>query len=128
MEWKDSYSVGDPVFDNDHRRLIDLINRVAEAEREGLPVDWALDELDEYARYHFGREERRLETLGYPRLKEHKKEHAAFIEWLTTVKSTYRAAPEAHAHLAAAVNNYLRNWLTNHILRSDMDYKPHVSG
>lgn len=128
LEWKESYSVGDSVFDNDHRRLIDLINRVEEADREGLPVDWALDELEEYARYHFGREETRMEALGYPALEAHRKEHAAFIEWLETVKSTYHAAPEAHAHLAAAVNAYLRDWLDNHILKTDMAYKPHLAG
>ena len=53
MEWKDSYSVGVDALDADHMRLIAIINKVDEADRAGKSVQWALEELRNYAEFHF---------------------------------------------------------------------------
>jgi hemerythrin len=87
MEWKDSYSVGDSVFDADHKRPIEPINRVDEAGSEGMPVGLGAGRTGRLACYHFRREEIRLEAPGHPRRNTHGKEHAAFIERLATVES-----------------------------------------
>ena len=113
VEWNDSYSVGVPALDNDHKRLIEIINRVDEAERAGNSVQWVLQELEDYAKRHFQREEERLEAIGFAGLAEHARQHHAFTEWVETVKQTYDLSPEAHFHLAATVRDYLRNWLVD---------------
>ena len=123
MEWQDSFSVGVTKLDDDHKRLIDLINRIDEAEKSGKSVQWALEELRNYAQYHFKAEEERMKAAGYPEIEEHMREHRAFVEWLTTVERTYNLAPDAHFHIAETVNEYLRDWLTHHILLIDMQYK-----
>ena len=123
MEWKDSYSVGVDKLDNDHKRLIDIINRVDEADKAGKSVQWVLEELRNYTEYHFKAEEERMKEAGYPDLEEHMREHKAFVQWLTTVERTYNLAPDAHFHIAETVNEYLREWLTHHILLVDMQYK-----
>ncbi len=127
MQWQDSYSVGEPSLDADHKRLIAIINRIDAAERDGAPVDWVLDELADYVRYHFAREESALERSGYPDLVEHRAGHARFVEWLKTLQRTYQLAPDARFYLAATVNEYLREWLTHHILESDMAYADHLA-
>jgi hemerythrin-like metal-binding protein len=126
LEWQESFSVGDPVLDEDHKRLIQIINRVAAAEERGEPVQWVLQNLDEYAKNHFRWEEERMEEAGYAALDAHRREHHTFIEWLETLKATYGLDPEAHLHLAKTVNDYLRNWLTDHILTTDMEYKGQI--
>ena len=123
IEWQDAFSVGVDKLDNDHKRLIALINRVDEAEKAGKSVQWALEELRSYAEVHFKAEEERLEAADYAENDEHKKEHKAFVEWLVTVERTYNLAPDAHFHIAETVNEYLRDWLTHHILLVDMQYK-----
>jgi hemerythrin len=40
IEWQDSYSVGVDKLDDDHKRPIDIINRIDEAERAGKSVQW----------------------------------------------------------------------------------------
>lgn len=128
IEWKDIYSVGDSTFDADHKQLIAIINRVEETEKKGGSVHWVLQDLEDYATYHFRREEELLEAIGYPEIVEHKREHKAFVEWVDSVKKTYGMDPEAPFHLTETVKEYLKNWLIKHILASDMEYKPYLSG
>ncbi len=123
IEWQDSFSVGVTKLDDDHKRLIDLINRIDEAEKSGKSVQWALEELRNYTEYHFRAEEARMAAADYPDIEEHKQEHKAFVEWLVTVERTYNLSPEAHFHIAETVNEYLRDWWTHHILEIDMQYK-----
>jgi hemerythrin-like metal-binding protein len=127
LEWDPSYSVGVAALDEDHKRLISVINRVTEAESRGEPVQWVLQELDEYAQGHFRREEERLEEVNFPGLEAHRAEHASFVEWLSSLKTTYSLDPEAHFHLAKTVEDFLRSWLQNHILTVDMQYKGEIS-
>ncbi len=123
IEWQDSYSVGVDKLDDDHKRLIDIIKRIDEAEKAGKPVQWALEELRNYTEYHFKAEEERMYAADYPGIDEQKQEHKWFVEWLETVERTYNLSPEAHFHVAETVNAFLSEWLTHHILVVDMQYK-----
>jgi hemerythrin-like metal-binding protein len=123
VEWTDALSVGIDVIDEDHKALIDIINRVLEAEREGTSVKWALGELAAYANYHFTREEKMMEAANYPDLAAHKKTHKAFIEWLQSLRTVYGADPGAEYYLAETMREYLQTWLTDHIMKVDADYK-----
>ncbi len=123
MEWQDTFSVGVTKLDDDHKRLIDLINRVDATEKAGKSVQWVLEELRNYAEVHFRGEEELMKAADYPEIEEHMREHKAFIEWLATVERTYNLAPDAHFHIAETVNEYLRDWLTHHILLVDMQSK-----
>ena len=38
IEWQDSYSVGVDRLDNDHKRLINIIKRIDEAEKSGMSI------------------------------------------------------------------------------------------
>jgi hemerythrin-like metal-binding protein len=123
IEWQDSYSVGVDKLDADHKRLINIIKRIDEAEKSGKPVQGALEELRNYTEYHFKAEEERMYAADYPGIDEQKQEHKWFVEWLETVERTYNLSPEAHFHVAETVNDFLSEWLTHHILVVDMQYK-----
>lgn len=126
IEWKDAYSVGADDLDRDHMRLIDIINRVAEADEQGGSVSWAIEELDDYARYHFRREEQRMKAAELEELPEHTAQHKAFLEWLRSVKSSLHLDAQAQYYLAPTMKSYLREWLDNHILKTDMRYKGRI--
>ncbi len=123
LEWKVTYSVGATELDDDHKQLIDLINRIDEAGRQGLALDHVLYDLTHYARSHFEREENRLRAVDYPGLEDHCAEHQAFIEWLRAVEQAVAATPEWQGDIADSLGTYLRNWLINHILVVDMRYR-----
>lgn len=127
IQWKDEYSVGVPSLDEQHKGLITLINRLTEEGNRSSIITDTLDQLDRYAREHFVAEEDLLRACGDQGLAEHQKQHRAFEEWLDAIKQIYRFSTTADP-FADTVNTFLRNWLTNHILKTDMAYKPLVTG
>jgi len=126
LAWTDSYSVGVPLLDSQHKGLIDLINRLTDAPSDGAVTGWIIEELDAYTREHFAAEEALLKRAGYQDLKRHKSEHAAFEHWLSAVRQAYATGVASPDMLSENIAAFLREWLVNHILRSDMAYRDDV--
>ena len=123
IQWQEEYSVGVPEFDEQHKGLVMLINRLTEAGHRPERITSALDALDRYAKEHFRAEEALMTSRSYENFDEHRKQHHAFEEWLQAVKVVYNFSSSPD-YFADTVNTFLRNWLINHILKTDMAYKP----
>jgi two-component system cell cycle response regulator len=81
FQWDEGMSVGVESIDQDHRRIIDIINQLSEAFEKGSGrevVVGLFDRLEEYASTHFAREERLMEEAGFPGLQEHAAQHKSF--------------------------------------------------
>lgn len=122
IAWKESYSVGVAVLDDDHKKLIELLNQFQTAYRYHTGEEFertALMELVNYTKYHFQREERLMEEHGYPDLAAHKKQHESMISEVERFLADY----EARGHEALdGVVSYLTGWLINHINGTDKEY------
>ena len=60
MVWKEEYSVGIVSLDNDHKKLISLLNQFTTAYDYAMSEEYerqALKDLINYTKYHFEREE-----------------------------------------------------------------------
>ncbi|MQX35583.1 bacteriohemerythrin [Roseospira navarrensis] len=125
--WQESYSVGVPELDSQHKGLIDLINRLSREPANSDLMGWIFAELEAYTKDHFATEEALLKRAGYPDLKTHRREHAAFERWLSAVRQTYAVGVASPSMLSESVNAFLRDWLVRHILGSDMAYKEILS-
>jgi hemerythrin len=123
MELMEEYSVGVAELDEQHKGLVMLINRLTEAGYRPERMKNALDALDRYAKDHFRAEEALMTSRHYENLDEHRKQHQAFEEWLQAVKVVYNFSTSPD-FFPDTVNTFLRNWLVNHILKTDMAYKP----
>ncbi|MDP7624888.1 MAG: bacteriohemerythrin [Rhodospirillales bacterium] len=123
LEWKESWSVGYNLLDEDHMVLINIINQVKASQENNKPIDWVLQDLSDYVDLHFSREEEMMHIVGYSGFDEHVKEHRSFVEWLNTVKFSFNNNPQAKHYIADTVLDYLEVWLKNHILHTDMNYK-----
>ena len=125
MEWNVSYSVGDANLDNDHKSIVDLINRFDYAfsvEAEDGMLAYVLDELIEFTGHHFAREETYMHAIGYPNLafKDHQAEHEMLQ---TQLDEFYERFHAGDTELAEDISEFLGNWLRDHILGTDMRYK-----
>lgn len=124
MQWRDEMSVGVPELDEEHKTLISLINDYTEAleQDEGLFVtDAIFQALEQYVQYHFSREERIMEQAGYPDLEAHKRAHRALESGFEDLRDSYVLNPGGEAE--QKVKRFLENWLTHHILETDMAYR-----
>ncbi len=124
MEWEDNFSVGVEKIDNQHKKLVSMINTLYSAIREGKGRD-VLDEifsdLAAYVDEHFGTEEDYMEQYNYPGLVAHKREHDAFAKKVLDVYNEFREGKEV---ATVELMDFLKKWLKNHILGTDKKYAP----
>ncbi len=123
IEWSDKFSVGISLLDEQHKRLIDMINRLIEFHNIASLSENIIETLRSmsmYALTHFEYEEKIMIDYSYPDYTSHKEQHEEFKK---KVASFYSATPISVDALNANVVEYLKSWLIYHILKEDMKYK-----
>jgi len=121
IPWDDSYSVGIPLVDDQHRELLILANALYETCREGSTSARdgfrnAVSAIVDYVKKHFSTEEKIMERTEYPLMGEHKAEHREFVSrFLSEVKAFEGGKPfVTHAFTA-----FLKDWILTHVARTD---------
>jgi hemerythrin len=128
IAWSDRLSVGVEPVDADHKQLIAMINELYDgivAGRSKEIVGGILDRLVEYTEFHFAREEEFFARTGYPDAAIHTREHNELRVWALKAQAQFRDGALAAPSLE--VMNYLKDWLFDHILGSDMSFGPHLN-
>jgi hemerythrin-like metal-binding protein len=129
IEWSEAFSVGVPAMDAQHKKLVNMINQLADCHADrGVGASEYFQEIlsamFDYTQVHFKAEEAYLQKIGYPQFAAHETEHEAFLE-----KATMLAVAAADGTQdRAGLHDYLKDWLLEHILQSDMQYRFFVEG
>jgi len=121
--WDESYSVGVSTLDDDHKHLINLINQLESAIHYYNGKEFeekALQEVVDYTKYHFEREENMMKENDYPDFEAHIASHRAMIDKVGQVVEDYKTNPD---HALTDTVAFLRDWLINHICKTDREYK-----
>lgn len=122
IQWQESYSVGIESLDNDHKKLISLLNQFTTAYDYAMSEEFereALNDLVNYTQYHFEREEKLLEDNNYEDLEAHKAQHRKMIEQVIAFQNLYNE--KGHESLNE-ISAYLADWLIKHINGTDKEY------
>jgi hemerythrin len=120
--WSEKLSVGISMIDSHHQVLIDYINLIHEANRTGkaeLELNGLLEKLIDYTGYHFTFEENLMDQNAYPGTLVHKSAHTALISQIKDLKGKLN---KGQSGLSIHVINFLKDWLTNHILGEDKKF------
>jgi hemerythrin len=128
LEWDKGFELGIEQFDEHHKHLVALLNKTYDdftcgANHEAL--EEVLDELADYATYHFSAEETWMGVHEYPDLGRHREEHNRFSGRVAEIRKDFQ---NGRANLSLEVLTFLRNWLIDHILEKDADYGRFVKG
>lgn len=124
IKWTEEFSVGVQRFDNQHARIIALINKLIEDSKASVNselISDALSLMTEYSQNHFKDEEKSLEEYGYEDFDSHKEKHKRFLK--KTMKFN-QATMVGVTEVPVLVLEYLKDWWVVHILVEDMKYKP----
>ncbi len=127
IAWNKSYCVNVPQIDEQHKKLVSLINEMHEAmqrNEEHSATGKILNDLTDYIKVHFSMEEELMNKSGFSRLDaarkqhydKHKKEHAAFTEKITGMNRQHN---EEKSYISVDLLTYLVEWLLNHIAEID---------
>ena len=131
LVWREDLSVGHPDIDNDHKRLIAIINdfqnTVTKWPAERV-IHEALIGLHDYSVQHFQREEAIQAACSFPFAVEHQREHA---ELLATVTAEARSlfvqkTKPITAETLQFITDLLKRWLIEHIIKSDLRMREYV--
>ena len=125
MTWTKEMSVSVAVLDDDHKKLIDIINELHDGIMAGHNkeiLSLVLTQLVDYTRFHFAREEEFFVKANYQDVSTHKMEHASFICRISNLQERFKTAPVVMLDLE--LMSFLRNWLLIHIQGSDKKYGP----
>ena len=120
LTWSDDLAVGNHFIDHDHQKLIDMVNRLHVLMGEGKGKDVigkVLHNLITYTQEHFRREEDLMRNIKFPGLKEHQEEHDKLLNQVLELQKKFDSGA---ATLSIQVLHFLRDWLINHIGKSDM--------
>ncbi|MEJ2345264.1 MAG: bacteriohemerythrin [Gammaproteobacteria bacterium] len=129
FQWDASYCVGIPEVDDQHEKLVGMVNRLDEAVtagRDETAIDQILKGLLDYTRYHFGTEERLMEAAGLQDDEHYKKHKNQHIDFVNTVVEEVTALRRNHEPVSAPLLQYLIKWLVEHILGSDREMARHL--
>ncbi|MDH5510368.1 MAG: bacteriohemerythrin [Nitrospinota bacterium] len=121
-------SVGISEMDNQHKRIIDIVNNFNMSVKSGGSSQGAaraLEELVDYAKGHLQAEEALLRRHNYPEYDQHKRIHTMMLEKLTHLQ---QRASTGEKGAVLEVMNFVRDWLVNHIQKIDVKYGRYITG
>ena len=128
MEWSPALSVKVTKFDDQHKKLLELVNQLHDAMKSGQGNNMLgviLQQLVSYTVSHFGEEEKVMQAQGYPDFPAHKAEHEKLIRQVGELQQKFQSGA---AMLSMTVMNFLKDWLVNHIQGVDKKYSAHLNG
>lgn len=132
IKWREEYSCYEANIDEQHRKLIDMINQMNEI----AELDDSYDHYDEivklfnglkeYTVYHFDHEEALMKQKGYDsfNIKIQVLEHKSFINKVAAI-NLYEL-DENQAQTVRKVLDFLSHWLDQHILGTDKKFGEYI--
>lgn len=133
MPWDASYELGIPTVDEQHRHLVFLCNKFraelmnqSSSESAGwqTALSEALRETVQYTKTHFSAEEKLMQASNYPNFEYHRRCHQEFVETITHILESFKAATLQTAFEFAA---YIKEWILTHIAYEDRQFQGYVA-
>ena len=119
--WDSELDTGHGNMDRDHKRMVVLINHLAdgiENEKGSEFFDLMLNELMRQANEHFAAEEQLMALQHYPSMTTHKAEHALLIKQAKNLKEWFAWGSTAAAQCSSLLE-FFEYSLVIHILSAD---------
>ena len=127
MKWTQDMAVGIETIDEQHKELFKRISELLQAIREHRcksEIDGTIKFLDDYARFHFSEEEKRMQMAGYDGLAEHRKHHAVYLNNINELKEL-ASQPRIQGmsyELSVTTNQIVVDWIVDHIMKIDRKF------
>lgn len=119
MEWRSRLEVGHAKIDGEHRSLVEALNRLHAAMKQGKgreEIEGILLFLKDYTANHFRGEEALMMAHHYPGTRTHCAIHADLMKQVGDLIRDYQAGRRL---LTTAVLDFLEDWLVTHIMGED---------
>ncbi|MGF1587241.1 MAG: bacteriohemerythrin [Bacteroidales bacterium] len=122
FEWDDTLSVKIESIDNQHRKIIDLINDFYGSIRENtgnVNTRKLIVGMKDYTLQHFRIEEIYMKKYGYPDYEMHKQEHDLFVAKVSDLEEKLN---QGKLIVSFEITGFLKEWVKKHIQGTDKKY------
>lgn len=124
--WDESLETGIIEIDIQHRNLFNIFKVLDDSIDQGkssMIIKYIIDEIERYGSYHIIAEENILKKYNVFS-KAHEAEHLHFKDQVQKFKEKYINTKDKI--LAKEISEYLYTWVTNHIMKTDMEELRHL--
>lgn len=120
IKWDNNFNLRVKVLDEHHQQLVDLLNKSYNALElnNKQTIELILNELFDYAKYHFSTEKHFMYEYNFPSLLNHEEEHKYFFYQVDELQSRLTAGDSLY-NIQLVL--FLKEWLINHILVKDRE-------
>lgn len=123
--WDAKFNTGVGVVDEQHHKLVDIINRLGAINAQQISaaeLDAILAELANYTVYHFDTEQQMMKQYAVDAAHQlsHIKAHQHFTAQVGMAAKILQGSADVSRQVVVPLLKYLTNWLVQHILGSDM--------
>lgn len=122
--WDAKFNTGVGVVDEQHHKLVDIINRlgaISAQQTSAAELNAILTELANYTVYHFDTEQQLMKQYAVDAAHQlsHIKAHQHFTAQVGVAAKILQGSTDATHQIVVPLLKYLTNWLVQHILGSD---------
>ncbi len=127
-----NYKIDIKHIDEQHERLIDIIQSLIKDVKRGATINTIINTIDfmsDYIVLHFKDEEQLLRKNNYKDYEEHRKLHQEIIQEVNDFKVRFIKSIDMATEddLAAELSDFAARWILDHILNEDMKYVPSIT-
>ncbi len=122
-EMKEEFKTGIELIDNEHKMLFDIADRIYMLINNEFIIDKydkivnLIEELKDYAAFHFKDEEAYMESINYKKMFTQKIDHENFIKKLNEID--LNKLDENQDKYILDLLEFVNQWLVTHILEKD---------
>ncbi len=126
LEWRESFELGIPEIDGDHRIMLELVRAVeaAAAAQDRCRSERSLDRFLAFTELHFAREETLLERWGFPGWRKHAHYHTGLFERAKDVRKVCATVETAEDYQRCCER--MMSFLMDDVIRGDMKLKSYL--
>ena len=129
--WKKEFELGIDSIDEQHKKLLEIGNRINDllsshddGDDNYDEIYTVIEELKDYTVYHFKTEEDLFIKYKYPEYSIHKKEHDDFIAYVESVNLD--SLDDNQKHFLKELLGKIVQWVFKHIITTDFMYKDYL--
>ena len=128
IAWNENMSVGVQLLDDDHKKMLDMINDLHNGIVSGAGTERlgrVLDGLVHYLQQHFAHEEELFVQTGYPDAAAHIVLHREMSAKVLDLQKRYEKGKFDSISVEAL--EMLQSWMTSHMQNADKKYQSHLN-
>lgn len=129
IPWDEKFLLGISKIDEQHQKMLAIINQLfsifdTDKQNDQKEIDTIIQEMADYAIYHFTTEEKYFKLFNYPKTAEHIEIHNQYRNKIKDWQDRYNASKDKLVFFE--ISNFLQDWWTWHINNTDRAYVPYL--